>query len=1000
MVVELADPLVQSLLVGLVTNGLYSLILQTGNALKDVSKIVRPPKPAAITAVSLAFNQLQKSIESDANAPEQPRLISFFKSPEAEAAVRQVFATSFAGTAKQSTLESVRREFLASMSLYVEIEEENLKPFCESVLDAVIDCAGVALQSAIQRNILPAHEAMDAARQNMILDEIANLKENVKLLARRPQFDVQAILAFEEKYREMVGSVHAFIKPPDLESGRRVPIDEIFVAPQLLLASPQKSKEWRNVDLRGFLAGLHRVVLLGNPGGGKSTVSAKICHDLVNGYADRLLAGRELTPVLVVLREYGSQKKSSGCSIAQFIESQASSRYQISPPQHAFEYLLRNGRLFVIFDGLDELLDTAYRQEITSNVETFCKLYASVPVLVTSREVGYEQAPLNEKAFQLSRLAPFNDEQVKDYARKWFARDEEFTQDQKNQKAASFIADSGIAPDLRSNPLMLGLMCNLYRAEGYIPRNRPEVYSKCSVMLFEKWDKARDILVPLPFEEHLRPAMEDLAFWIYSNEELQGGVTESRLVDRASDFLRQWVFDNALKATQAAQEFIQFCRGRAWVFTDTGSTKDGEGLYQFTHRTFLEYFTACHLASIYPTPEPLSEYLKPRIRRREWDVVAQLAFQIQSKRVQGAADKLLSTLLADESAQARERWNSLSFAERCLEFLVPSPRTRREVAKAAFAFWVSAVLGGVRIEPTPSGQKYEPLQHIENLLRVASENRPTIGEEAEAFLKEGIASADPKISALAAELAYSLTSARYLTSDGQLGEDAQRFWGELSERVLQETEPKLREIGLTNQTVALRQHRYGQITLDEMAKRFGPAGILLPITNWVRDSLYFPVGFSIANVATAFNARSPKDPDPSVTRDLDTLSTLFLTWPTPWITRRDDLATGGSWMIGFAGSGRRLRGTETKLSESADFALACLLAFDLELQWGQSPQFPLPDIRESMPEITDLMKLVLNARDSRAERAKSVEALRRMKLHPSREQFLSRWISGKSKLIA
>jgi predicted NACHT family NTPase len=182
---------------------------------------------------------------------------------------------------------------------------------------------------------------------------------------------------------------------------------------------------------------------------------------------------------------------------------------------------------------------------------------------------------------------------------------------------------------------MLGLMCNLYRSEGYIPRNRPEVYEKCSVMLFERWDKGRNITVPLAFEEHIRPAMQDLAFWIFATGELQGGVTEHELTQRTADYLCQWVFGDPQKAKQAASDFVRFCTGRAWVFTDLGTTREGERLFQFTHRTFLEYFTACYLVSIHQTPKLLADQLTPRIARGEWDVVAQLAFQIQSKQFRG-----------------------------------------------------------------------------------------------------------------------------------------------------------------------------------------------------------------------------------------------------------------------------------------------------------------------------------------------------------------------------
>jgi len=112
---------------------------------------------------------------------------------------------------------------------------------------------------------------------------------------------------------------------------------------------------------------------------------------------------------------------------------------------------------------------------------------------------------------------------VHDYVTKWFAADTELTEHQRVDKVQAFLKESSAVPDLRTNPLMLALMCNIYRGENYIPRNRPDVYEKCAVMLFEKWDKSRGINVPLPFEAHVRPAMMYLAHWVFSDEHLQGG---------------------------------------------------------------------------------------------------------------------------------------------------------------------------------------------------------------------------------------------------------------------------------------------------------------------------------------------------------------------------------------------------------------------------------------------------------------------------------------------
>ena len=100
------------------------------------------------------------------------------------------------------------------------------------------------------------------------------------------------------------------------------------------------------------------------------------------------------------------------------------------------------------------------------------------------------------------------------------------------------------------------------------------------------------------------------------------------------------------------------CAGRAWVFTDTGSTGAGERIYQFTHRTFLEYFAAAYIARSRVTPKELLADLLPHIADGEWDVVAQLAIQIHhASRDDG--DELLNGILDSSVKDYAEtsQWN-------------------------------------------------------------------------------------------------------------------------------------------------------------------------------------------------------------------------------------------------------------------------------------------------------------------------------------------------------
>jgi hypothetical protein len=998
------DAIIRDILFGIVGNALWSLVAQSGTkALEEVRNLVSPPEPSLVAAIHAACDRLEKSILADANGT-QGRLLGYLRSPELECVVRQLFATSLIGPIEGSTLDAVKGEFLSSMSKHLDIDEVRLRPFAASILEALISVVEESLKTAIEKDVLSAHEAKSASRHRVILDELANLPKNIEFLRSNSALDLDSILQFETRYRELVGEVHSQIKPPHLESGRRVPIDEIFVAPRISFVPRRKTDQAEILALPSFLSRLYRAVLLGNPGGGKSTTSAKICFDLATRYSERLFAGREVTPVIVILREYGSQKKLTNCSILQFLEQQASSRYQLVPPLNAFEYLLLNGRLLIVFDGLDELLDSSYRQEITTNVEAFCKLYPSVPVLVTSREVGYEQAPLNDKTFELFQLAPFDDAQVREYAEKWFARDEDYSVDQKAQKAQSFFFDSALVPDLRSNPLMLGLMCNLYRAEGYIPRNRPEVYGKCSIMLFERWDKSRDILVQLPFEEHIRPAMQDLAFWIYSNDELQGGVTEHLLIQRTSDYLCKWVFDDFQKASLAASGFIGFCTGRAWVFTDTGTTREGERLFQFTHRTFLEYFTACYLVSVHPTPEGLMESLAPRILKGEWDVVAQLAFQVQSKQVHGAADDLLAGLLSTECPTQSDLWRLLSFAERTLEFLVPSPKVRREITRAALAFWLEYVREGKQVRWGSFGEQgREITEHIGNLLLVTAENRDTIADEIEIFLRQSIASVDREVAALAAELALSLANCLHrIQSRGQVTSDVSEYWDSIANKVVNSMLSCVLEVARGSWCVAVRCYWHSLMPLADCIEIFGIPFLLISVRSAALGHMWFyPPGYLLLDSVLGLGWRGMKSPEENNKKalELESLAQYFLCTPVPWILPKHTRDGPPSrWVFGVRRDRERVS-PGIELSSDANFAIVCLLAVDLERSSRRKgPRDNLEGTLREEQNVPENIKAVLFGRLSGAN-DDALKALDSLCFSSAQHEFLRRWLNREIDLV-
>ena len=821
------DPLTGGIVAGLIANGITEVVSHmTPNSAAQlrqqqaIAEILRQDPSLSEILQKVVVGVAKSAHLQDEKQTEKLR--AFFLSPEAEAIVRQMCGIYFSPAARKKSESAIREEFALSLAFYLGVEGTSVRTIADSLFEATLQGCDRALSAAVDKGIVAAHEAKSSIRNRILLDEIANVQKNVEFLRQAQQPKLDEILQFEVKYRAQLADRHGYIIPPHFDVARKIPIREICVSPSLAQLSRNRNDQGEPLKLGVFLAGLYRAVVLGNPGGGKSTLAGRICHDLAADHRLRILGRRQLTAALVVLRDYGAAKKERDCSFLQFIETIANSHYQIPPPKGAIEYMLLNGRAMVIFDGLDELLDTRHRQEISADIESFCNLYPSVPILVTSREVGYEQAPLDGR-FMAYRLAPFDNQQVEEYAKKWFSADRELTLPQQKQKAESFLKESKVVADLRSNPLMLSLMCNLYRGDNYIPKNRPDVYEKCATMLFERWDKSRAIFVTLPFEVHINPAMKYLAHWIYADEALQAGVTEQKLVAKATEYLALRRFEDRDEAEQAARGFIDFCRGRAWVFTDTGTTKAGDRLYQFTHRTFLEYFTAAHLVRTNPTPDRLISVLMPRIEAREWDVVAQLAFQLQNKQVEGAADDLLLALLRRSAAVGGPKvWHLLSFAARSLEFLVPTPKTTREIALACLAhsFCVARTPG------TGSPSRLDaPARHFAlfaDLLTATAENRSPIVDCVEKDISRRISDSDVSESLLAIDGGLNLRlGLHYGTHHGEVGEENYKFWGEVSDRIFESCSARILELAAKDRATWMYCYLRGRIEITSFFELFG-----------------------------------------------------------------------------------------------------------------------------------------------------------------------------------
>lgn len=323
-----------------------------------------------------------------------------------------------------------------------------------------------------------------------------------------------------------------------------------------------------------------RAVLLGTPGAGKTTfvrhlVDASARHD-----------HRDPPAACLVIRCRDYVRLGWNQSVVEFLTGSVDADLHLKLTRASLEDLLLLGQVTVIFDGLDEVTNQSQRSELARRIQAFAARYPALSILISSREVGYDRAPLAASIFKHIRLNEFTEDQIYDYADRWF------NLTGRPDLRDSFLDDSSTIPDIRTNPLLLSLLCVLYREHGAIPLNRRDIYAQCARELFHRWDAHRQIRVTETMPRYGDRLMQEIARWFYTTPSTNGGLDEQVLSKVISNFMRDALGFDQSEAEPSARDFLEFCAGRAWLLGRVGATQGGVRVFNFTHRTFYEYFAA------------------------------------------------------------------------------------------------------------------------------------------------------------------------------------------------------------------------------------------------------------------------------------------------------------------------------------------------------------------------------------------------------------------------
>ena len=300
---------------------------------------------------------------------------------------------------------------------------------------------------------------------------------------------------------------------------------------------------------------------------------------------------------------------------------------------------LHASKIFVMFDGLDEVFDPGQREDVVTDIIRFTNDYPNVRVLVTSRTIGYKPQRLRDGQFRHFMLQDLDSEQIKDFIYRWheLTFNDEVDKIRKRERLQTAINNSSAIGELAGNPLLLTMMAILNRNQE-LPRDRPELYNQASRVLLHQWDVERALiedprLDPKTIDYKDKQAMlRQVAYHMQANEEgLVGNLISTADLERIlASYLKTIEVG---EARSAAKLMINQLRTRNFILCFMGVD-----YYAFVHRTFLEYFCAWEFVWRFEKERTISlEELKTEVFGKHWqdeswhEVLRLIAGMIEAK---------------------------------------------------------------------------------------------------------------------------------------------------------------------------------------------------------------------------------------------------------------------------------------------------------------------------------------------------------------------------------
>lgn len=518
------------------------------------------------------------------------------------------------------------------------------------------------------------------------------------------------------QYRKDVIAWHGFVRflgLPTLQNNPDVPLDELYVAQSLsadYLSTEEAPEESKLLNPINHLLAKKQLVVLGDPGSGKSTLINWFSWYLASGFSNKLPAPiGDLLPVTLVLRDLDLSKvveHEIETLLAAFVARPVADVFQ-GDTSLLLNYMTQ-GKVLLLIDGLDEV-SPKYRNVVKTLLTNYIKQFPDNYVICTSRIVGYEieqhkdlidvininDAMLTSSQLNACYLAPFTVQQVSQFALNWY-RDNLSG----NDKTASLLRDDFIdaisnnpsTEQLARTPHLLTMMALIYKIKSQLPNGRALLYDLIAQAYLESIDTARKLQDKFLWQDKKR-WLAHIGFEMQLKRVKLKEKEQQNLLVEKKEILR-WIKSAMLASGN--QEVINDSEYAAgfldWIARRSGLLLPrGEDQFAFLHLSFQEYFAAVYIQQQVENPEWLDRSepdedeestldsrfkenkLQDWVNEESWQQTIILLFELMASKP-GWAKRLWKECFKDEAVEKQKsRWLNSNMVDDKLHSLIEEP---------------------------------------------------------------------------------------------------------------------------------------------------------------------------------------------------------------------------------------------------------------------------------------------------------------------------------------